>query len=65
LTLQDGMYTYMKDLKPEEKQEVSYPSDKPYGHSILEMAMDNPDMCICGEPLTNTAEHYIHMSQGY
>tara|TARA_B100001093_G_scaffold519544_1_gene609047 strand:+ start:384 stop:551 length:168 start_codon:yes stop_codon:yes gene_type:complete len=55
----------MKDLKPEEKQEVSYPSDKPYGHSILEMAMDNPDMCICGEPLTNTAEHYIHMSQGY
>ena len=57
----------MKDLKPEEKQEtlITYPSDKPYGHSILEMAMDNPELCICGEPLTNSAEHYIHMSQGY
>ena len=55
----------MKDIKTKEKQEVAYPSDKPYGHSILEMATENPELCICGEPLEDTAEHYIHMTSGY
>ncbi len=26
---------------------------------------ENADMCICGEPLEETGEHYIHMSSGY
>ena len=63
--LQDGMYTYMKDIKTKEKQEVAYPSDKPYGHTLLASVMDNPELCICGEPLENTTEHYIHMTSGY
>jgi len=61
----DGTYTYMKDINTKEKQEVAYPSDKPYGHSILEMTTENPELCICGEPLDNTADHYIHMTSGY
>jgi hypothetical protein len=55
----------MKDIKTKEKQEVAYPSDKPYGHTLLASAMDNPELCICGEPLENTTEHYIHMTSGY
>ena len=55
----------MKDLKTEEKPELPTGHEPPYGHTLLASAMDNPELCICGEPLTNTADHYIHMSQGY
>lgn len=61
-------YTTDADIRyfeTEEYQEVAYPSDKPYGHSILEMATENPELCICGKSLENTAEHYIHMTSGY
>ena len=45
--------------------EAVYPCDKPYGHTLLENVVEQPDLCICGEPLDNTAEHYIHMTSGY
>jgi hypothetical protein len=43
----------------------AYPSDKPYGHTLLENSTQNPKLCICGEPLDNNSEHYIHMTSGY
>jgi len=70
----DGTYTYMKDIKTEEKHideikkvfgNASYSVEKPYGHSLLESVCERPNLCICGEPLDNSGEHYIHMSQGY